>query len=495
MIANQTIWDALPGAVYCRISLDKTGEGLGVARQLADCHKLAELRNVQVADRKYSDNDLSASGRVVRPDFERLLKDIEAGLVKVVIAWDMTRLTRNAKDFLRLSELGKKTGLKLMFVHGAEVDFTDPVSRSMAEIVAVFARMETETKGLRQASANRQRAEQGVPRPGRRLLGYEIDGKTVRTLMCPACPGTEGYTDDRECVACGAEAINEPGSEADDIDRACDDLLAGVSLMQTARAWQAKGYLTQAGKPFRYISVRRLLLNPRIAGLRTYRQEIVGRAQWPALVSETKWRAVVAVLEDPVRRQNPKPKTANMLLSGIAICSSCRQTIHYGTRVRGKARYRCTPGCMTRQIADVDNYVVGHIVARLSQPDARELVPADEESIDVSDLRAERLALTTRQADLARLFAVGKLTTPQLEAGTAAINTQTTAIDAKLAQAGRTSALGPLIDAEDVLAAWQALDIHRQREVVRTLVDVVVYPPGRGAKIFDPATVMVTWRR
>lgn len=46
-------------AVYARISADVEGAGLGVARQLEDCRKLAADRGWLVGD-EYVDNDVSA---------------------------------------------------------------------------------------------------------------------------------------------------------------------------------------------------------------------------------------------------------------------------------------------------------------------------------------------------------------------------------------------------------------------------------------------------
>jgi site-specific DNA recombinase len=50
-------------AIYARISSDQDGRGLGVARQVEDCRKLASDRGWAVAE-EYVDNDVSAySGR------------------------------------------------------------------------------------------------------------------------------------------------------------------------------------------------------------------------------------------------------------------------------------------------------------------------------------------------------------------------------------------------------------------------------------------------
>ena len=44
--------------------------------------------------------------------------------------------------------------------------------------------------------------------------------------------------------------------------------------------------------------------------------------------------------------------------------------------------------------------------------------------------------------------------------------------------------------------SWADLDISRKRAVIKTLMSVTLYSPGRGARRpFDPATVKVTWRQ
>jgi hypothetical protein len=63
------------------------------------------------------------------------------------------------------------------------------------------------------------------------------------------------------------------------------------------------------------------------------------------------------------------------------------------------------------------------------------------------------------------------------------------AIDKELADAGRVDILGPLVGAADVLAAWDALSTSRKRAVLDILMTVVIHPPGRGTRNFDPATV------
>ena len=70
-------------AVYVRISSDREGAGLGVARQEEDCRALCERLGWQVTE-VYPDNDVSAYSGKKRPEWDRLNKDILGGLVDAI---------------------------------------------------------------------------------------------------------------------------------------------------------------------------------------------------------------------------------------------------------------------------------------------------------------------------------------------------------------------------------------------------------------------------
>src|SRR4051794_9966226 len=80
--------------VYCRISDDRRGLGLGIERQRQDCHELARRRGWRVV-RTYIDNDISAYSGKPRPEYAQLIRAVEAGQLDVVVAWDPDRLHRS----------------------------------------------------------------------------------------------------------------------------------------------------------------------------------------------------------------------------------------------------------------------------------------------------------------------------------------------------------------------------------------------------------------
>ena len=190
-------------------------------------------------------------------------------------------------------------------------------------------------------AAKVEAASEGRWLGGRRPFGYEADGVTVRA------------------------------EEAALIAQATDDLLVGVSLGQIARDWNAAGVTTSGGKQWRMEEVRRTLLRARNAGIMVHRGEEVGAAVWPAIVSEERWRAVVALCADPSRRTTPGP-TRRWLGSGLYVCGfpveeqECGQKLRMGS-TSSKPTYRCNS--MTRHVVrdarHVDAYVRKAVVAWL----------------------------------------------------------------------------------------------------------------------------------
>lgn len=451
-------------AIYTRVSLDRTGEGAAVSRQLDDARDLAALRGWTVVAER-SDNDTSASGKAHRPGFEALLADMQAGTVDAVIAWNLDRLTRNRRDTVRLIETAQSAAATVALVRGSDLDMTTPSGRLVADLLASVARAEIETKGDRQRRANDQRAAAGKPPSGPRAFGYTVDGLDV--VEDEAVLVREGYS----------------------------TILAGGSLRSVARAWNAAGATTSRGNPWDATTTRRVLTNPRNAALRSHRGEIVGPGSWPALVPEQTFRAALHVLSDPTR-STVADRSVKFLLTSIAECGRCDDGSKVATArtSRGKRTYKCKERSdVARDAETLDRFIEAVVVARLSRPDAAVLLAPDARH-DVPSLRDEAGALRARRDEAAALFASGTIRASQLTTITREIEARLGEISATLADAGREDALAGLVSADDVRGAWDALDISRRRAVVRVLFDrVVIEPVAKGTKRFDPASVRLVW--
>ena len=140
----------------------------------------------------------------------------------------------------------------------------------------------------------------------------------------------------------------------------------------------------------------------------------------------------------------------------------------------------------------MESYLADVVVARLSQPDARQLV--HRSGADVAALRTEAVGLRERLDALAVDFADGSLTASQLRTATERLRTRLGDVEAELADSARVDVFGDMIGAKDVRAAWDALSVDRQRLIVDALMEVTLHAPGRGTRTFRPETVDITWR-
>jgi site-specific DNA recombinase len=456
---------------YARISLDKSGQGAGVERQTADIRQVAQLRGLDLVD-IVADNDVSAAGKRVRPGFERVLAALDGGAVSVVVAWALDRLTRNRRDTVRLIETCQRRGATIALVRGSDLDMSTPAGRLTADLLAAVARSEIETKSDRQIRANLQAVEKGQWRGGRRPFGYESDGRTVREAE--------------------AEAVRD----------AYRWILAGVSLAEIARRWNARGFTTPqgargTGEPILWgqSNLSRTVRNPRYAGMRTHKGEITGKAEWLALVDDETWYAAQAALRAPGRRPNRGDKR---LLTGVALCGVCGVPVWAGGGATGRGVYRCraTTAHFSRMRQPVDEYVSAVVVGRLSRPDVAGVFRHEtKRGTDTGVLIRAADEARSKFDGLAEAYAEGVITMGQLRKGTERLRAIIESAESRIivANVGLSEAR-QLVSADDVRAAWDALSRDAQRRVIDALMVVHLDPPGRGVRTLNPDTVRIEWR-
>lgn len=447
--------------IYARQSLDRSGEGAAVDRQIAACRELAERRGWEVAE-VLTDNDVSASTGKVRPAYRRLLDVMRSRSADVVVVWHVDRLTRRLVDLEEVIGICEATGVRLATVTG-DLDLSTDTGRMLARILASVARGEVERKGVRQRAANRQRAERGAGRWTRRPYGYDrADGRVLVV---------EG--------------------EAAAIKAAAAAVLAGQSLGALAAQWNAAGSRTSTGARWSTTSVRRVLLNPRIAGRSVYRGQDLGAGEWAPILDADTFGEVEQRLRDP-RRRTAFNTSAKHLLSGIAECGVCGGPM-YGTPVHSGERrwmgYRCHARHITRRMDLVDEVVVAAVIERLSRPDALALLTPSE---DVDALRIAAMDLRGRRDALAAMLADGLLSPGAVRQQAGRLSTELAQVEARIAAAVGEHPAAALAGERDVAAAWERLPLEARRAVVRVLLRPVVLPAGRGAR-FNPEQIRIEW--
>lgn len=459
----------LRAAIYCRISRDRTGAGLGVERQEQDARELAARLDVEITD-IYPDNDLSAYSGKPRPQYLRLLDDIRGGHIDVVLAWHTDRLHRSPTELEQYISTCDPRGVPTHTVKAGPLDLSTPSGRLVARQLGAVARYEVEHQIERQQAAKQQAATAGKWGGGRRPYGYEADGVTVRP------------------------------DEARVIAETTDEILVGSSLRAQVARLNGAGATTSTGKPWTATELRRVLLRARNAGLRQHRGEVVGNALWPPLVDEERWRAVVSILSDPARRTSFSV-ARKWLLTNIAVCGVCGAPLRVmtmSTTARSVPSYTCNVGRhVGRNAAELEQLVEGVIIKRLKRDDAIDLLRPTAPDIDVAALRAEEAVLRQQLDDLADDLGIDART---LARRSQKASERLSAIADTLAQAGRGNILAGVVDAPDVEAAWERLDLDRKRAIIHFFADVVVHRTAKGRPkgwkpgqtYFDPSSVDVS---
>lgn len=449
-------------AIYVRQSLDKSGDGAAVDRQLVDCEELAE-RNGWTVDRVYRDNDVSATNGE-RPAWNELLVDLDRGAYDVLVCWHTDRLYRRVRDLVELVEIAERRALRIASVRSGDLDLSTPAGRMVAGMLGHTARYEVEQKGARQVAANRARARQGVVLWTRRPFGFDRDGHDVTIVQ----------------------------SEAAEIRAAAGALLAGATLSAVASDLNSRRIRTSLGGSWTIKTLKQVLLNPRVAGRVVYRGEDMGM-QGAEILDPATYDRLHALLTDP-RRKNAPSTAVKHFLSGVVRCGrdGCDLEPMLFTTGGGDRTpvYRCRNCYMTRHRDRVDEVVRAAVVGRLSRPDAADLFAPD---VDVAALRSRAAELRDRRDGLAALLAEGLLGADAVRTQARKLGAELDDLERQIAAALGSSPVQQLVDAEDVADRFGALPLLQAREVVRTLCDVAILPAGKGVR-FNPEQVRINWK-
>ncbi len=445
-------------AIYLRISLDQTGEGLAVARQREQCQQIIEQRG-WTAVAEFVDNSISASdARKNRPGYDALVKAYEAGRFDALVTYDLDRLTRQPRQLEDWVDAAEGKGLALVTANG-EADLTTDAGRLFARIKMAVARSEVERKSARQKAAALQRAQLGRPPLGVRLTGYTPKGETVP-------------------------------DEADLVRRVFKLFHSGESLKSTARILTEGGAMARNGKPWNPSSVRDILTNPRYAGRAVYDGQVLEgvRGSWEALVTDDVFDVVQARLSDP-RRRTQQGTDRKHLGSGLYLCDEC------GARVTGFAgsQYRCKATHVNRVRAGVDQYVMDVLTERLSRGDAAQLLAGPDEALAplTERVRALRDQIAAADAD----YDAGYIDGVRYHARTERVRADLEAVEREMRGYQTGTALDEVLSAPDPVAAFVGGSLMAKRTVIETLCEVRLRRGRHGSKAFDPETVQITWRR
>jgi site-specific DNA recombinase len=163
-------------AVYTRKSteegLDMEFNSLDAQREACEAYVASQKAEgwLLVPDR-YDDGGFSG-GTLERPALQRLIADIGANRVDVVVVYKIDRLSRSLMDFAKLVEVFDRNSVTFVSVTQS-FNTTTSMGRLTLNILLSFAQFEREVIG--------ERIRDSSPRPARKACGWAVSCRSATT--------------------------------------------------------------------------------------------------------------------------------------------------------------------------------------------------------------------------------------------------------------------------------------------------------------------------
>jgi DNA invertase Pin-like site-specific DNA recombinase len=294
-------------AIYCRVSseegLSQEFNSLQAQREACEAYAASQRHEgwLVLPDR-YDDGGFSG-GTIERPALRRLLRDVQAGQIDIVVVYKVDRLSRSLLDFARIVELFEIRETSFVSITQS-FSTTSSMGRLTLNILLSFAQFEREVIGERIRDKVAASKRKGIWMGGMPPLGYDVHDR--RLVVNPA----------------EAELIRH-------IFQRFAELRSGTQLVKElaaaghrTKSWRTQGGKQRSGRPVSKGTLYKLLNN------RVYLGEIVHKgSSYPgehrAIVPRPLWDRVHAILaENPTARGNTTRARTPALLRGLIRCGT-----------------------------------------------------------------------------------------------------------------------------------------------------------------------------
>lgn len=283
-------------AVYCRVSsderLDQSFNSIDAQREAGIAYVASQkTEGWELVSDFYEDPGFSG-GNMERPGLKRLLKDIQAGKIDIVVVYKIDRLSRSLADFAKMVEVFDNHMVSFSSVT-QQINSATSMGRLMLNVLLSFAQFEREVTGERIRDKIAASKRKGMWMGGSVPLGYRVENRALHI---------------------------EP-QEAELVQRIFEQFIAEQSTTKIVKELNEQGIQTKRKKAFCKQSIYKILHN------RTYIGEISHKgesfpAQHQGLIDPITWERTHAILsvDNRQRCKNTweKKNRNDFLLRGIA---------------------------------------------------------------------------------------------------------------------------------------------------------------------------------
>src|ERR1700724_3500065 len=169
-------------AIYTRVSteqgLDQDFNSLDAQYEAASAYIKSQAHAGWTKIRSRYDDGGYSGGSTDRPDLQRLLEDIRARKIDVIVVYKVDRLTRSLADFAKLVELFDGQGVSFVSVTQS-FNTTTSMGRLTLNVLLSFAQFEREVTGERIRDKIAASKKKGIWVGGVVPLGYRVEERKL----------------------------------------------------------------------------------------------------------------------------------------------------------------------------------------------------------------------------------------------------------------------------------------------------------------------------
>jgi len=325
-------------AVYTRKSseegLEQEFNSLDAQREACEAYITSQKHEGWTSLPTLYDDGAYSGGTMDRPALQRMLDDIRAGKIDVVVVYKVDRLTRSLADFAKIVEVFDAQGVSFVSVTQA-FNTTTSMGRLTLNVLLSFAQFEREVTGERIRDKIAASKKKGMWMGGLPSLGYDV---RERKLVV------------NEAEAATVRHIFRRYLELGAVRALRDDLAAAGIVSKRRTAADGSSY---GGQKFSRGALYLMLKN------RIYRGEIVhkGKAfpgEHAAIVDEELWQKVQSRLDENrlERREGDKAIEPSLLTGIVFDASSESMTPTHAVKKGTRYRYYISRRLITDPAAD-----------------------------------------------------------------------------------------------------------------------------------------------
>src|SRR5580692_10987314 len=169
-------------AIYTRVSteqgLDQDFNSLDAQYEAASAYIKSQAHAGWAQIRSRYDDGGYSGGSTDRPDLQRLLEDIRARKIDVIVVYKVDRLTRSLADFAKLVELFDANGVSFVSVT-QQFNTTTSMGRLTLNVLLSFAQFEREVTAERIRDKISASKRKGLWVGGMAPLGYDTKDRKI----------------------------------------------------------------------------------------------------------------------------------------------------------------------------------------------------------------------------------------------------------------------------------------------------------------------------